>query len=89
MIRLTLVFLMAFFMSSAFADELEKESTAIPQAGANVDTDEAIVHQHDLSTHMGWSEQQAVFKSPRSFRTKELNEISPESLDDLQADSNN
>jgi hypothetical protein len=81
MIRFSLVLMTAFFMSHAFADD-DQEVTEIRPAGTVADNPEAIVHQHDLATHMGWGEQQAVFRAPRNFRSNELNEISPDTLDD-------
>ena len=74
------------FASHAFAgDELRNEITEAPPVGTDVDTAEVIVHQKDFATHMGLTPQQAVFRTPRNFRNKALNEIGIDSLDSLEA----
>jgi hypothetical protein len=79
MIRFIFILFTAFFINGALAESPQKPITPVPVA--EVENNESIVVEHDLATHMGWSDQQAVFKAPRNFRTKELNNVSPDSLE--------
>jgi hypothetical protein len=89
MIRVAIVFLAAFYLGSAFAEDIQKVQTLVPSTETAVDQTETVTVNHDLAAHMGWGDQQAVFKAPRSFRTKQLNELSPESLDDGNSSETN
>jgi hypothetical protein len=80
MIRVAIILYIAVLAYGAHADELVKDQTQLPVSNVDVSVEKVVV-DHDLATHMGWSDQQAVFNTPRNFRSKALNELNPESLE--------
>jgi hypothetical protein len=79
--RLGAIAMIAFFARGASAEE--PAVTKISQEATQ--DNEQIVHRHDFATHMGWSEGEVVFTSPRDFRQKSMNDNQLEGMEDPAA----